>query len=173
MNNASKTLSAALCGAAALSLGLTGCGASFEGSGSKDAASAEQLALRTDDPWDVPVEADPAARSAVPLRDGVYTGSAPAMAGMVSTTLLVQDDRITCLAVEQQGETQSVGGFEAIRDGKYALMIEAAQGSDIDAVSGATITTAAVRQAVDDALSQAAVDAPATADQAAPAAAAE
>ena len=32
-SNASKTLSAALCGAAALSLGLTGCGASFEGSG--------------------------------------------------------------------------------------------------------------------------------------------
>ena len=173
-SNASKTLSAALCGAAALSLGLTGCGASFEGSGSKDAASAEQLALRAEDPWAAPVEADPDARSAVPLRDGVYTGKAPAMAGTVSATLLVQDDRITCLAVEQQGETQSVGGFEAIRDGKYALMIEAAQGSDIDAVSGATITTAAVRDAVDDALSQAAADAPApAADPVAHAAAAE
>ena len=34
-------------------------------------------------------------------------------------------------------------------------MIEAAQGSDIDAVSGATITTAGVKQAVEDALSQA------------------
>ena len=74
-SNASKTLSAALCGAAALSLGLTGCGASFEGSGSKDAASAEQLALRAEDPWAAPVEADPDARSAVPLRDGVYTCS--------------------------------------------------------------------------------------------------
>lgn len=39
--------------AAALMLGLTGCGASFEGSGSKDAASAEQLAMRIDDPWAV------------------------------------------------------------------------------------------------------------------------
>ncbi|MCI8467978.1 MAG: FMN-binding protein [Eggerthellaceae bacterium] len=159
----SKKLTAVACGAAAVSLGLSGCGASFEGSGSKDAASAEQLALRTEDPWAAEVVADPAARAAEPLRDGVYTGSAPAMAGMVSTTLLVQDNRITCLAVDQQGETQSVGGFEAIRDGKYALMIEAAQGSGIDTISGATITTAAVRDAVDDALDQARGDAPAAA----------
>ena len=42
------------------------------------------------------------------------------------------------------------------RDGTFAKMIEAAQGSDIDTVSGATITTAGVKQAVDDALGQAA-----------------
>ena len=34
-------------------------------------------------------------------------------------------------------------------------MIDAAQGSDIDAISGATITTAGVKMAVDDALAQA------------------
>lgn len=43
-----------------------------------------------------------------------------------------------------------------MRDGTFAKMIEAAQGSDIDTVSGATITTAGVKQAVDDALGQAA-----------------
>ena len=43
-----------------------------------------------------------------------------------------------------------------MRDGTFAKMIEAAQGSDIDTVSGATITTAGVKQAVDDALAQAA-----------------
>ena len=59
-------------------------------------------------------------------------------------------------ATTQDGETQSVGGFEAVRDGTFAKMIEAAQGSDIDTVSGATITTAGVKQAVDDALAQAA-----------------
>lgn len=157
-----KKLSAVACGAAALTLGLTGCGASFEGTGSKDAASAEQLALRTDDPWAAEVAADSAARSAEPLRDGLYTGSAPAMAGNVGVTLLVQDGRISCVSLTQDGETQSVGGFEAIRDGKYALMIEAAQGSEIDTVSGATITTEAVRNAVDDALDQARVEAVAT-----------
>ena len=94
-----KKLSAVACGAAALTLGLTGCGASFEGTGSKDAASAEQLALRTDDPWAAEVAADPAARSAEPLRDGLYTGSAPAMAGNVGVTLLVQDGRISCVSL--------------------------------------------------------------------------
>lgn len=53
-----RTTTAIACSAAALALGLSGCGASFEGSGSKDAASAEQLALRTDDPWASEVAAD-------------------------------------------------------------------------------------------------------------------
>ena len=39
-----KRTAAAVCGAAVLAAGMTGCGAGFEGSGSKDAASAEQLA---------------------------------------------------------------------------------------------------------------------------------
>ena len=68
------------CGAAALALGLSGCsGAGFDGSGSKEAASAEQLAMRADDPWAVEVTADPAAKAAEPLRDGVYTGTGKGM----------------------------------------------------------------------------------------------
>lgn len=58
-----RTTTAIACSAAALALGLSGCGASFEGSGSKDAASAEQLALRTDDPWAAEVAADAGARA--------------------------------------------------------------------------------------------------------------
>lgn len=154
-----KKLMAVACSTAAVALGLTGCGASFEGSGSKDAASAEQLALRTDDPWAVQVEVDPSAKAEGQYRDGVYSATAPAMAGNVGVTLLIQDNHISCLATTQDGETQSVGGYEAIRDGKYALMIEAAQGSDIDAISGATLTTAAVKNAVDEALDQARVGA--------------
>lgn len=77
------------------------------------------------------------------------------MEGPITVTLLVQDNRISCLETTQEGESQSRGGYEAIRDGKFATMIEAAQGADIDAVSGATITTAGVKQAVEDALSQA------------------
>lgn len=146
---------ATVCTVSALALSMAGCGASFEGSGSKDAASAEQLALRTDDPWAVQVSADPAARPDVAYRDGVYTGVGTGMDGLITVTLLIDDGRITCIEVTQEGETQSVGGFEAIRDGRYAAMIDAAQGSDIDAVSGATITTAGVKMAVDDALEQA------------------
>lgn len=144
----------AACGAA-LVLGLSGCGASFEGSGSKDAASAEQLALRTDDPWAAEVAADPAAKAEGQLADGVYTGVGTGMDGLITVKLLVDDNRITCLETTQDGETQSVGGFEAIRDGKYAAMIEAAQSAEIDAISGATITTAGVKMATQDAIDQA------------------
>ena len=150
-----RNLTAVMCGATALALGLSGCGASFEGSGSKDAASAEQLALRTEDPWAQEVTAGPAAKAEGTLRDGVYTGTGKGMEGLITVTLLVDDGRITCLETTQEGESQSRGGFEAIRDGKFAQMIEAAQGSDIDAISGATITTEGVKQAVDDALAQA------------------
>lgn len=150
-----KKTAAAVCGAAVLAAGMSGCGAGFEGSGSKDAASAEQLAMRLDDPWAQEVQADPAAKAEDNLADGVYTGTGKGMEGPITVTLLVQDNRIACLETTQEGESQSRGGYEAIRDGRFAAMIEAVQGADIDAVSGATITTAGVKQAVEDALSQA------------------
>lgn len=165
-----KNIAAVACSAAALTLGLSGCGASFEGSGSKDAASAEQLALHEEDPWAFQVTLDSQKRAEGVLADGVYTGTAPGMEGMVSVTLLVDDNRITCLETTQEGESQSRGGYEAIRDGRYALMIEEAQGSDIDTISGATITTAAVKNATENALDQAriaaqTVDVPAAAGE--------
>ena len=150
-----KKTAAAVCGAAVLAAGMSGCGAGFEGSGSKGAASADQLAMRLDDPWAQEVQADPAAKAEGTLADGVYTGTGKGMEGPITVTLLVQDNRIACLETTQEGESQSRGGYEAIRDGRFAAMIEAAQGADIDAVSGATITTAGVKQAVEDALSQA------------------
>lgn len=146
----------ATCGAAVLALGLVGCGASYEGTGSKDAASAEQLALRIDDPWAQEIVIDELKKAEGNLVDGVYVGVGKGMDGLISVTLQVQDNRITCIEVTQEGETQSVGGYEAIRDGKYAAFIDAAQGSDIDGISGATITTNGVKQAVEDALLQAA-----------------
>ncbi len=152
--NGVKTTAALGC-ATVLAFGLAGCGASFEGSGSKDAASAEQLALRADDPWAAEVAEDPSARVAGDVRDGVYTGRGRGMEGWITVTLLIDDGRLTCLETAQDGESQSRGGYEAIRDGVYAQMIEAAQGPDIDAVAGATITTAGVKQAVEDALAQA------------------
>lgn len=150
-----STFTVATCGACALALGLTGCGASFEGSGSKDAASAEQLAMRIDDPWAREVVIDPAVRADRTLHDGIYSGTGRGMEGPITVTLLVNDGHISCLEMIQEGESQSRGGYEAIRDGKFAAMIEAAQGSDIDTISGATITTAGVKQAVESALLQA------------------
>ena len=160
-----RTTTAIACSAAALALGLSGCGASFEGSGSKDAASAEQLALRTDDPWAAEVAADAGARAQGDYADGVYVGHGRGMEGAITVTLLLDDGRITCLETTQEGESQSRGGYEAIRDGRYAEMIEAAQSADIDAIAGATITTAGVKQAVADALAQAEIAAGGAATQ--------
>ena len=98
------------------------------------------------------------AQSDFTLVDGVYTGTGLGMDGLITVTLAVQGNHINCIEVTQEGETQSVGGFEAIRDGKYAAMIDAEQGPDIDCISGATITTAGVRQATTDALVQAGAD---------------
>lgn len=150
-----RATTAIACSAAALALGLTGCGASFEGSGSKDAASAEQLALREPDPWAVELSADGNGRVEGDVADGVYTGTGRGMEGLITVTLLVDDGRIQCVGMTQEGESQSRGGYEAIRDGKYADLIEAAQGPDIDVIAGATITTAGVKQATADALAQA------------------
>lgn len=150
----------ALCGAAALAFGMNGCAATYEGSGTKDAASAEQLAQHQDDQWNAPVE-QKRSQAEGTYNDGVYIGEALGVGGPVRVTLLVQGNRITCLETTQEGETQSVGGYEAIRDGKYAELIEAAQGSDIDVVAGATLTTKAVSEAVDEALEQASATTPA------------
>ena len=141
--------------ACALAAALCGCAAQFEGTGSKEAATPEQLAMTLDDPWAAPIE-QKATSAEGTLRDGTYTGVGHGVDGLITVTLEVKDNTITCTAMTQEGETQSVGGFEAIRDGKYAAMIDAAQGSDIDTVAGATLTTIAVREAVDDALAQAA-----------------
>ena len=156
--NAVPTRIAVACGACTVALAMTGCGASFEGSGSKDAASAEQLAQHTDDPWAATQTTTTKDKSDYQLTDGVYTGKGLGMDGLITVTLSVQDNRISCIEVTQEGESQSVGGYEAIRDGKYAAMIDAAQSADIDVISGATITTSGVRQAATDALIQAGAD---------------
>ncbi len=158
----SKRMISACCavflGATVATCGLAGCGASYEGTGSKDAASAEQLAQHMDDPWRAPIVADASKISATPLVDGVYEGEGLGMAGVIGVKIQVKDNHITCLEVTQDGESQSVGGYEAVRDGTYAALIDAAQGADIDTVSGATITTAGVKAAVADALSKAQAD---------------
>lgn len=141
-----------------ITVSLSSCAASFEGSGSKDAASAEQLALKTPDPWKESIQVTQSIMQGS-YKDGVYSGVGLGVGGPITVTLLIQENQLSCLSITQAGETQSVGGYEAIRDGKYAAMIEAAQGSDIDTIAGATLTTTAVRNAVDQALTEARDDA--------------
>ena len=135
---------------------LTGCGASFEGSGSKDAASAEQLAQKTDDPWKSEIKVDTTKTfQDGHINDGTYTGHGKGMEGAITVTISVSNNRITTQEITQEGESQSVGGYEAIRDGRYAKLIDAAQSYDFGSVSGAALTSCGVRAALVDALNQA------------------
>lgn len=138
----------------AFMLCFTGCKNRFEGSGSKEAASAEQLALKLDDPW----------KASIPIRreqldgnysDGVYSGEGYGMEGWIRISITIQSNRLIVNSIQQEGETQSVGGYEGIRDGIYAQQIEATQGTDIDGISGATLTTHGVVSALKAALEQA------------------
>ena len=66
-----------------------------------------------------------------------FTGKANGI-GEVTVTLTVEDGKITAAEVVGDGETPGFGGVEACKDGTFAAQIVAAQGADIDGVSGAT-----------------------------------
>ena len=71
--------------------------------------------------------------------------------GAVTVTLTVEDGKITAAEVTGEGETKGYG-YEPIYEGKYAEAIVAAQGAEIDNISGATVTTNAVIAATEEAM---------------------
>ena len=84
---------------------------------------------------------------------GTYTGTADGFGGPVSVTLTVgADGRISDVAITGDRETPSVGGA-AIPDLAEAVL--AAQGGEVDIVSGATFTSNAVRTATAAAVAEA------------------
>ena len=91
------------------------------------------------------------------MEDGTYTGAAQGMASNVTVELTVADGAITDVAVDVSGETEGIGA--AIGEDVTAQILEA-QGSGIDGVAGATVTSDAVRAAVDSALAAALGEAP-------------
>ena len=76
-----------------------------------------------------------------------FTGEAKGVGGPVVVTLNVEDGKIVDAQVKGDGETPTYGGLEACNDGTYANAIVAAQGAEIDNISGATMTTDAVKAA--------------------------
>ncbi len=80
-----------------------------------------------------------------------FTGEDAGM-GPVTVTLTVEDGKITAAEVKGEKETPGFGGFEACNDGTYANAIVAAQNAEIDNISGATVTTNAVKAATEKAL---------------------
>ncbi len=89
------------------------------------------------------------------FKDGTYTGAGTGVNGEIDVTVQVSGGKISVLDISPNNETKGIGGYEAIEDGTYAKLIEEAQGSGFDVISGATRTSQAIQAAVVEALKQA------------------
>ena len=85
---------------------------------------------------------------------GTYTASAKGMDSDVTVTVTVDENKITDADIDVSGETQGIGA--TIGD-TVRLQILSAQSDDIEGVSGATVSSAAVKKALADALDQASI----------------
>ena len=101
----------------------------------------------------------PAPTGSTAAQTQTYTASAKGYGGDVTVTLTVTGSTVDSLTVEGAGETEAIGGaaitgFNETFAG-YAGQ-DVSQVAEVDAVSGATLTSAAVQDALKDVLSQAA-----------------
>lgn len=90
--------------------------------------------------------------SGLTFTPGTYTASAAGKNGPVTVTMTFDETRITDVVVDASGETAGLGDAAAE---KLADMIKAAQTCSVDTVSGATVTSDAVKAAAADCMSQA------------------
>ena len=83
---------------------------------------------------------------------GTYTGTAKGIASDVTVTMTFSETEITDVQIDVSGETPSIGG--KIGEDMAKAILEG-QTADVDAVSGATVTSDAIRAAAADCISQA------------------
>ena len=93
----------------------------------------------------------------------VYTGSAKGMFCDIVAEVTVADGKIVDVKLTGAEETPSLGGV--VLEEMPAKIVEA-QSADVDGMTGATVTTDAVKAAVNDALAQAGLNAPVEAEEA-------
>ena len=84
--------------------------------------------------------------------DGVYSASAQGQAGPVPVTVTFEKNKIKSVEVGPNKETVGIG---AVAAPKVAQRIVEAQSTDVDGVSGATVTSNAVKKASAEALAKA------------------
>ena len=119
--------------------------AQAQAGGTEEAESEEAAEEET------PAEADTenAASGYIP---GSYTAKAQGIESEVSVTLTFDESSITDAQIDSSGETQGLG--TEVAEPLAAAILET-QGTDFDAVAGATISSEAVRTAARDAIAQA------------------
>ena len=82
----------------------------------------------------------------------VYTGSAQGMFCQIEAEITVSEGKIVDVTLTGAEETPALGG--KVLEEMPAKIVEA-QSADVDGMTGATVTTDAVKAAVNDALAQA------------------
>lgn len=103
-------------------------------------------------PKAAPVEEDAPAMPEPPYKAGTYTASAKGFGGQVTVNVELSEDKIVSVSAEGPDETDGIGTPAlAEMPGK----ITAANSVDVDATSGATVTSKAIKAAVIDAMNQA------------------
>ena len=96
------------------------------------------------------------------LVPGTYTASAFGMESDVTVTVTVGEDGVAQVTVDSEGETPGIGQAAAE---PLAEAFNAAQSADVEAVSGATITSTAAIDAATKAFEQAAAGAAEAAEE--------
>ena len=114
--------------AAAVALALAGCGSSSTSSGSSESSEASYSIAEAGE-W----------------TDGVYTETAEGRNGDFEVTVTIEDGSIASVEIGDNDETESKGG---VAIAELPEEIVEAQSYDVDAVSGATVTSEAIEDAV-------------------------
>ena len=83
------------------------------------------------------------------LNDGTYTGEAAGMSPGLKVSVVVADGKISSVDVTEHAETE--GYSEPALEQIPGAIVEK-NSTDVDAVSGATLTSNAIKEAVDQAL---------------------
>lgn len=94
-------------------------------------------------------EGTPAAGKYTP---GTYTATAHGFGGTVTVSMTFDADNVTDVTIDAKDETQTIGGVAAKA---LEAAVKEANGGEVDSVSGATVTSNAVKTAVADCIAQA------------------
>ncbi len=118
-----------------------------------DPFTSEDVVIKVDESAEAEAEG-PVDLTGKTFKDGEYSGEGQGRGGKINITVEVKDGVISVKELTHEAETRGIGA-EPIEDGTYSAQIEEAQGTEIDGLSGATLTTNGVVEALTNALAQA------------------
>ena len=134
-----------------LMFSLAACGSSSDSSDSSGETTEETVEEEETAEEEAASEEEAAEETAEEGLSGTYTGEGEGFGGTITVTLTLENGTITDCSIDGPDETESVGGV-AIEE--LAEQVVAANGADIDGVSGATYTSDGVKEAVAAALGE-------------------